>query len=392
MNKHQAIILLAVFTTGCSAPRLFTAGGDTEEMQQMRIPLSRMQSVAQLQIDAASVYGQMIEYYLDNGKVAGIVPAPAAAMQTVSHRVEAVLSFKPGSTELLPSYSGNRAELERLNRELAAFTADAGVELQTVRIKGYASPDGTTARNEELAAARALRFSNYLSREQGIPQQKIAVDACVEDWEGLMQLVSDASKPYASQVVAILAQALDADARRKALKALDKGRVWKDMEQTLFARLRRMELEVICRSQEEIPVVEDKAIPENTTDLNRLAILFNSHPDQLTLDELLAVAPVFRPGTEQFREVYELAAYRFPDCIPAQLNAGAAALAAEDAEAARFFLSRVQDDPRAWINLGVLSLMENKEEDAIGWFRKALPHKPVMARRNLNMIWQFRKQ
>lgn len=387
MDKCQAIILLGVLAMGCSVPRPFVAEG---EMQSTHIPLSRMQSVAQLQVDAASVYGQMIEYYLENEKATGS-GATQPAIQAVSHRVEAVLSFKPGGTDLLPSYSGNRAQLEHLSQELAAFTSDAGVELQTVRIKGYASPDGTTARNEELAATRALRFSNYLSREQGIPQQKITVDASVEDWEGLKQRVVDASKPYAARVVDVLAQTTDADARRKALKALDKGRVWKDMEQTLFARLRRMELEIVCRSVEEVPAIEDKTTPENTTDLNRLVALFNSRPDQLTLDELLVVAPVFRPGTEQFREVYELAAYRFPDCIPAQLNAGAAALAAEDTEAARFFLSRVEDDPRAWINLGVLSLIENDMEDATTWFRKALPHKPVMARRNLNIMSQYRE-
>lgn len=384
MDKYQAIILLGVLTMGCSAPRTLV----TEEVQQMRVPLSRMQSVAQLQVDAASVYGQMIEYYLENEKALGS-GTTLPAMQTVCHRVEAVLSFKPGSTELLPSYSGNRVQLERLSQELAAYTADAGVELQAVRIKGYASPDGTTARNEELAATRALRFSNYLSREQSIPYQKITVDASVEDWEGLKQLVVDASKPYATRVVAVLAQTVDADARRKALKALDKGRVWKDMEQTLFARLRRMELEIVCRSVEEVPAIEDKTAPENITDLNRLVALFNSRPDQLTLDELLTVAPVFRPGTEQFREVYEQAAYRFPDCIPAQLNAGAAALAAEDTEAARFFLGRVEDDPRAWINLGVLSLMENDTESATAWFRKALPHKPVIARRNLVLMMNF---
>jgi len=104
------------------------------------------------------------------------------------------------------------------------------------------------------------------------------------------------------------------------------------------------------------------------------------------LDELQTIALVFRPGTEQFREVYEQAAYRFPDCAAAQLNAGAAALAAEDTEAARFFLSRVENDPRAWINLGVLSLMEHDAESASGWFRKALPYKPVLARRNLQLL------
>ena len=388
MNKHQAIALLVVVATGCSAPRSFVEKEDAGEIQQKYVPLMRMQSVAQLQVDAASVYGQMIEYYLESEKITGDGELPGR-IQTVSRRLDAVLSFKPGSTELLPSYGGNRTELERISRELTTLIAETGDNLQTVCITGYASPDGNTVRNEELAVGRALRFSNYLSRKEGIPQTKIVVGGCMEDWDGLQRLVSEARKPYAAQVTTILAQTPEADSRRKALKAIDKGRVWKDMEQTLFGRLRRMELEVISQSQEEIPATGDKDMMENRIDLNRLLALFNSHPEQLTLEELQAIVPVFRPGTEQFREVYEQAAYRFPDCVPAQLNAGASALAAEDTEAARFFLSRVENDPRAWINLGVLSLMEHDTESASDWFRKALPHTPVLARRNLQLLKTF---
>lgn len=384
MNKHQTIVLLILFTTGCTTPRSFIPETAVEELSQKRVPLSRMQSVAQLQVDATSVYGQMIEYAV-NPEETTLAEKSSGTQQAVSRRLGAALSFKPGSMELLPAYSGNRMELERLHRELAALMADAGDGVQTIRITGYASPDGTTACNEELAVGRALRFSNYLSLKLGIPRQKITLDTCREDWEGLKLLTAETQKPYAAQVAAVLAQTVDPDARRKALKALDKGRVWKDMEQTLFARLRRMELEVGCVVREPAQVTAD-VNRKNVADLNRLLTLFNSRPEELSLDELLAVGQVFRPGTEQFREVYEEAAYRFPDCIPAQLNAGAAALATEDTEAARFFLGRIENDPCAWIDLGVLSLMEGDAAGAAGWFRKALPVKPVLARTNLQLL------
>ena len=70
----------------------------------------------------------------------------------------------------------------------------------------------------------------------------------------------------------------------------------------------------------------------------------------------------------------------------AQLNAGSAALAAGDTESARFFLKRVEGNEHAWINLGVLALMENDPETAAGWFRKALPVKPGLARKNLELM------
>lgn len=387
MNKHQAIALLIVLTTGCSTPRSFRGETDGEETLQKCQPLSRTQFVPQLQVDAASFYGQMIEYYEDHaGKV--LSEKPSDKWQTISRHLEAALLFKPGSTELLPAYGSNRIELERLERELSALLSDEAGRLQAVRITGYASPDGSSRRNEELAVGRALHFRNYLSRKQGIPEQKVIVEQCVEDWNGLVRLTAETGKPYAAEVARVVNGTSDPNSRRKGLKAIGKGRAWKDMEQTLFARLRRMELEVVFETKEPIAVKTDAPV---SAGLERLLTRYNNHPEALSLDELLAIAPVFRPGTEQYREIYEQAAYRFPDCAEAQLNAGAAALAVGDTESARFFLQRVEGNEHAWINLGVLSLMENDPEAAFVWFRKALPVKPSLARRNLEMIKEIRK-
>ena len=127
---------------------------------------------------------------------------------------------------------------------------------------------------------------------------------------------------------------------------------------------------------------------ENATciDFAHLLTAFQKEPERLALDELLRVALAFRPGTEQYREVYELAAYRFPDCEIAQLNAGTAALSMADTVAARYFLDRVKNNPKAWINLGILSLMENDPASATDWFKKAMPERPRQARFCLGIL------
>lgn len=390
MNKYQTIAFLIVCTTGCSAPRSFVGetGSDSVQQQQKPLPLSRTQSVAQLQVDAASVYGQMIQYFL-NEKGKGDASEADSCIRTVYRRLDAVLSFRPGSTELQPAYGNNRDELARVGGELEALAAEAGGKWQSIRITGYASPDGHTARNEELAIGRALRFSNFLSGELAVSHEKIVIAPGVEDWDGLKRIVTESKKPYAAQVTKILEGTADPDARRKALKALEKGNVWKEMEQTVFSRLRRMKLEVVFESEVPAVVASDDAEVVREADLSHLLALFNSRPEELTLEELLTIAPAYRPGTEQFREVYEQAAYRFPDCVEAQLNAGAAALAAGDTGAAHFFLDRVKDNPEAWINQGVLCLMENQAAEAATWFRKALPFHPGKARRNLEVMKQI---
>ena len=76
-------------------------------------------------------------------------------------------------------------------------------------------------------------------------------------------------------------------------------------------------------------------------------------------------------------------AYRFPDCRVAQLNAMAAALSLGDKESARIFGQRCADDPRSYINQGVLLLMDGDATSACDYFRKAMPENPRRARKNL---------
>lgn len=376
---------LALLAGGCSAPHAVNQGEKPNiAVPDKRLPLARAQFVAQVQVDAASVYRQLIEYF--DGKssekpAAGTLAAPRRAVR----RLDARLSFKPGSADLLPTYGRNRIELARLCRELTSVTGGKEVILQTIDLTGYASPDGNTLRNEELATGRVLHLSNYLKKELRLPESAYVFRQATEDWTGLRQAIQEANKPYASRVEAVLDSISDPDVRRKTLRGLNSGKVWKDMENTLFAGLRRIQVEVVYLTTEPEEPLMAEASPADP-DLVRLLASFGDEPERLTLNELLAVSVAFRPGTEQYREVYELAAYRFPDCEIAQLNAGAAALHAMDTLAARFFLERMSDNPKAWINLGVLALIENEPVQAAEWFMKAMPIRPRQARACLRLL------
>lgn len=392
LHKPLTASVLLLALAGCTSSRFADKpdrGNGVTAASVVPGNLSRTAQIAQLQIDAAAVYAQMIEYFTPGEQTVPMVAVSAAPRPLATRRLEAFLRFKPGSSDLLPAYSGNRAELARIHHELVALAGGETTSIQRIRISGYASPDGNTRRNEELAAARALRYRGYLEKELRLQNKAmLQVDLCAEDWEGLARLAAETSKPYAARVAAVLDSVTDPDARRKALRALNKGAAWRDMEKTLFARLRRMQLDVAYRVPAEQP---DAAQPASiaqpaTPPLAALLQRFDTEPDALTLDELTQAATAFRPGTEQYREVYELAAYRFPDDTVAQLNAAAAALAQSDTEAARYFLTRVADDSRAWINQGVLALMEGDKAGAADWFRKAMPRKPRLARENMRII------
>lgn len=377
------VAALAILTGGCSATHT-TSQENRDTAADKQLSLVREQAVAQVQVDAETVYRQMIEFFQAEKK-GDAASVPEEIIRSEVRRLDASLSFKPGSAELIASYGRNSKELARLCNDLNALLTEGNVTLQSVEVTGYSSPDGNTLKNEELATGRALRLCRYLGKEMRLPENVFVVKQSQEDWEGLKQAVADARKPYAVQVMTLLDSLSQPDARRKALGRLDKGKVWKDMENTLFAGLRRIQVDAVYEVAETGTVSSEKNATDDI-DFAHLLTVFQKEPERLTLDELLRVALAFRPGTEQYREVYELAAYRFPDCEIAQLNAGAAALSMADTMAARYFLDRVKNNPKAWINLGILALTDNDPASAAEWFMKAMPERPRQARLCLGIL------
>lgn len=330
--------------------------------------ITRNVVIPQLQVDAQSVYRQMVTY---------ITPDEELAPKTSMERISAYIDFPAGGITVNSKYGNNRAELARLEESLKKLLGADNGEVKNIRITGYASPDGNTKENERLAGNRAIRFKNYLQKQFRLPENcRLSVDWVGEDWDGLKELISKSDKKYSSRVLAIFQLTDDPDSRRKQIKAMDNGAVYKDIEKSFFGRLRRMELAV----ETELPLLV-------ATDPQLIEKIY-THPEKVSLPDFFRVASFYRPGTEQYREVYEIAAYTYPSCVVAQLNAAAASLALGDKESARYFFQQADSDSRAYNNLGVLSLMDGDKEAAMSYFRKSLPQNPRLARENMRVLMQ----
>ncbi len=362
LKETAGVLALAATLFSCGTFRTETGSNPSPS-------LVRHAEIPQMQIDAAAVYARMVSYVTP--EICITVP------RTVTQKLTAYIAYPAGSITVDSRYGNNRAELEKLYEQLDGLLQGRN-PVKNVRLTGYASPDGNTLSNERLAANRVLAFKKYLQDKRYLPDDsRITIDWVGEDWEGLVRLMETApAKSYASRVQALLDSIPDADIRRRQLRNLNKGTVYKDLERSIFARLRRIELEI---------TYEEENTEKDTVDMDVLVTRVYSSPEKMPLEELLQVASLYRPGTEQYREIYELAAYRFPDCRVAQLNASAASLALGDKEAARYFLQRCSNDPRSYNNQGVLLLMEGETDSACGYFRKAMPENPRLARENLSV-------
>lgn len=316
-----------------------------------------------LNADDVDLYASMVSFLASEADPGG------------KHRTEgAVLYFDYplGKDDIYPDYKNNREEIGKVEKILGPLTDNRFSTLARLRIRGYSSPDGPYGDNERLAKARSALFARYLRDAYNIPRSSIEVSSEAEDWEGLIDLLQSYRPPYTEAVLDIIRRYGIFNGREKQLMDLRGGAPYKDMLRRFFPKLRRIEVVV----QYDIREVDGAEASE----------LIYTHPDLLSLDEMYAVARYYRPGSDQYREVYEVAAYHFPGDVVANVNAASAVMLTGDLISAWNYLSKVEADPRAWNNIGVLNLLEGNPEGAAIWFRKAVGVEPRKARANLQLV------
>ena len=282
------------------------------------------------------------------------------------------IDYPLGSDNILPDYRNNRTELQKLDSLLFPFSAGDYSSMEHIRVCGYASPDGPYIDNERLAGSRARFFASYICNACGIPRSRIETTCVAEDWEGLSALLQSEQPLYAAAALSIIQNVGVFNGREKQLMDLRGGQPYRDMLRHFFPRLRRLEVSVRWNIR--------------AVSAGEAYKLIYTHPEWLSLAEMYGVARYYRPGTEQYREVYEIAAYRFPEDVLANINASSAVMLTGDVKSARVYLQRVESDPRSWNNLGVLALIEGKPGEAEDWFRKAVGVEPQKARQNLQQL------
>lgn len=282
------------------------------------------------------------------------------------------IDYPLGSDNVLPDYRDNRAELQKLDSLLSPLSEGNYSSPEYIRVCGYASPDGAYLDNERLAGSRTRSFASYIYGNCGIPRSCIETACVAEDWEGLSALLQSEQPPYADAALSIIRNVGIFNGREKQLMDLRGGQPYRDMLRRFFPRLRRLEVSVRWNIR--------------AVSVGEAYQLIYTHPEWLSLSEMYGAARYYRPGTEQYREVYEIAAYHFPEDVVANINASSAVMLTGDVKSARAYLQRVESDPRSWNNLGVLALMEGNAGEAEKWFRKAVGIEPQKARRNLQRL------
>lgn len=133
---------------------------------------------------------------------------------------------------------------------------NSGYSCRLVIIRSSASPEGGYQNNVSLAHRRARALVDSLCHYIHIPDLSVEERYVHEDYEGLRRMMMESDVAYRSKVISIIERYRGKDAQiKKALMALDGGRVWQQLLRQFYPKLRASRLLIIVspRSTEAKP-------------------------------------------------------------------------------------------------------------------------------------------
>ena len=293
-----------------------------------------------------------------------VVPAFAyitPQAETEKHRAEvgsAYLDFQVGRSQILPDFRNNRSELKKIDETIQTVLSDKNITPQGIVLKGYASPEGSYASNDRLSENRVKALCDYIRRQHNFKEDFFVLDNEPEDWDGFkVKTEADANIPDRDAVLEIINSSDEPDRKESDLRSLNGGVAYRYVLENIFPSLRRSEYRInyIVRS---FSVEEGREV-------------IKTHPEQLSLSEMFAVANSYPVASDEYNSVFDIAVRLYPEDEIANLNAANIAMGKGDYSSARHYLSKAGETPEAIHARGVLNLLEGNLEEALVLLKKA---------------------
>ena len=269
----------------------------------------------------------------------------------------AYVDFRVNKMNIDPSYRNNVAELGKIMASVDSVKSDKDINITSVFIKGFASPEGTYKNNTRLADGRTKSLSKHVQSLYHFEDGFITTEYEPENWEGLRAYVEASAISNREAILEIINSDLEPDAREAQL-----SRKYPAEYQTLVANcypaLRRSDyrIEYIIRSY---------------TDVKEIAEVFKTQPQKLSLNELHMLAQAHQGEAELLNDVYETAVRMYPNDQVANLNAANAAMQRKDLQSARRYLEKAGNTPEATYARGAYHILTMEYDKAYQLMQQA---------------------
>jgi hypothetical protein len=186
---------------------------------------------------------------------------------------EICIDFRVNSTVIDSAYSDNAARMQEMVEFLRTIHQDSTINIIEVSFCGAASPEGSYQLNRKLAQGRLSALEKFIRSEVDIPDSLITYNDSYIPWDYLKSQIEDSGLIRKDEVIAILeeeARLVDyhhpnthIDNRVVKLRALEGGKVWQQMNNLFFDRMRNA-CAVFVTYKKELPPVQEPIIVQDT--------------------------------------------------------------------------------------------------------------------------------
>ena len=279
--------------------------------------------------------------------------APDTFQRVNEKKQEANIKFLINQANIRKSELKNNSVQEFVEM-LKKINADReGFNVQNVEIQAYASPEGGVKLNDKLAGNRKNESEKYVKNTLKQTKVNADIDAhyTAQDWDGFQKLVAASDLQDKEVILRVLSMYEDPQEREQQIRNMSAG--FRELADGILPELRRSRLiinyETIGRSDEQIKAQ------------------YSEDASKLSADELLYSATLDETPAKQ-EEIYKKTAETYPNDYRAYNNLAALALAKGDTAKAREYAQKAAslgaNTPEAQANLGLLSLIDGKVQDA----------------------------
>lgn len=278
-----------------------------------------------------------------------VTPA-AASTKLYEMSNSSYIDFPVDRTEIYPEYRRNPIELQRILASIDTVRGDSDAKIDTVWLKGFASPESPYSHNTDLARGRVAALKKYIESVYHFQGVAILTDYEPEDWAGLRRFVVNSNIEHKSEILSMIDMDMDPDKKEALIKKTYPAE-YKFMLQTWYPALRHTDYRIVYTIR-------------NYIDLDEIRRVLHTAPQKLSQNEMFLLAQSLEPGSEEYNEVFEVAARMFPGDPVANLNAANAAMGRNDFTSAARYLEKAGDSAEAVYARGVLAALNGDYETA----------------------------
>ena len=269
----------------------------------------------------------------------------------------AFIDFPVNKTVIRPGYRNNAAELAKITATIDSVRGDADYSVTSLSIKGFASPEGPYAANARLAAGRTQALKEHVSRLYDFEPDFITTSHEAEDWHGLRKYVEKTTLPNKAAIIDIIDSDIPHDAKENRIKT-EFPDDYRFLLDHCYPALRHSDYRI-------------EYTVKRFSDVEEIKRTLKSQPGKLSLEELYIAAQTMETGSDEFNEVFEIAARLYPDDATANLNAAYTAINRRDMKRAAACLAKAGHSPEAVYARGVYALLTDNEAEARPLLEKA---------------------